>query len=85
MELIESNVVSGLSKWIFTSQQYDKLTSQYYSYIKNDSLRNRLEMHYRNNLSRHNFKSSISEGESEFEDLIEDQLNFKAGGARAIE
>lgn len=74
--LIDNNIVTGVSKWIFTSKQYEKLSSDYYSFIINDDLRGKLDAHYRDGLSRHHFKDAISEEALRFEQNIEDQLNF---------
>ena len=74
--LIDKNIITGVSKWIFTSKQYDKLSSEYYSFILNNELRNNLDTHYRNGLSRHYFKETISKEAIRFEQIIEDQLNF---------
>lgn len=73
--MINDQAIIGLTQWIFTSPQYDKLSREYYSFIKNDSLRDMLEIHYRNNASRHNYKEAINGQISNFQ-LIEDQLDL---------
>lgn len=73
--MINDQEVIGLTPWIFTSPQYEKLSSQYYSFIKTDSLKGMLEVHYRNNISRQNYKHAINGHVSNFQQ-IEDQLNL---------
>lgn len=75
IEMINDEAIIGLTEWIFVSPQYEKLNSQFYSYIRNDSVKNLLEMHYRNNIGRHEMKATINAHIADFED-IEDQLNL---------
>jgi hypothetical protein len=74
--LIDNNIITGVSKWIFTSKQYEKISSDYYSFILNNELRINLDQHYRNGLSRHYFKDAISKEAVRFEQNIEEHLNF---------
>ena len=76
---INDGVIVSLTPWIFVSSQYEKLDSEYYSFIKNDELKGKLQMHYRNNQSRIKRKEEINAYVKEFYD-IEDELNLKAGG-----
>ncbi|OEK04455.1 hypothetical protein [Roseivirga misakiensis] len=82
MGLINDNAVIGLTPWVFISPQYEKLNSQYYASIKNDTLKSRIQMHFRNNQSRIQRKMMINELVEEFYD-IEDQLNKRVGGTPA--
>lgn len=79
INLINDNVINSLTPWIFVSPQYNKLDSEYYSFIKNPDLKGKLQMHFRNNQSRLNRKQVINDYVKEFYD-IEDQLNLKVGG-----
>ena len=81
IDLINENAIRGLGQWIYPSPQYDKLSTQFYSFIRNDSLRMNLEMHYRNNISRQSYKDAINGHVSNFE-FIEDQLNLLDGTDR---
>jgi hypothetical protein len=74
--LIDNDIIRGVSKWIFTSKQYEKLSSDYYSFIVNDDLRGKLDAHFRDGLSRHHHKDAINEDVLRFEQNIEDHLNF---------
>ncbi len=82
MALIKEEEIFGVTPWIFQSPQYETLNRDYYSSIKNDTLRSRIQMHRRNNESRMNAKRSINAYVSKFED-IEDQLNLKVKGTPA--
>lgn len=82
ISLINDDVIIGLTPWIFVSPQYDKLYRDYYSYIKNEELTGKLQMHFRNNQSRIKRKEEINAYVKEFYD-IEDQLNLKMGGTPA--
>lgn len=79
MGLINDDVINGLTPWIFVSPQYTKLDSEYYSFIKNEDLKGKLQMHFRNNQSRIKRKEEINAYVKEFYD-IEDQLNLNVGG-----
>lgn len=82
LKMIDNDVITGLTKWIFISSQYDKLQSEYYSFIRNNGLRGRLQMHYRSNDSRISMKDVINDYVKEFRD-IEDQLRIEDGGSQA--
>ncbi|OEK01041.1 hypothetical protein BFP97_05755 [Roseivirga sp. 4D4] len=82
INLINDGVINSLTPWIFVSPQYEKLDSEYYSYIKNDDLKGKLQMHFRNNQSRINRKEVINDYVKQFYE-IEDQLNLNAGGTPA--
>ncbi len=79
INLINEGIINSLTPWIFVSPQYDKLDSEYYSFIKNGDLKGKLQMHFRNNQSRIKRKEEINDYVKEFYD-IEDQLNLKVGG-----
>lgn len=79
ISLINDGAINSLTPWIFVSPQYEKLDSEYYSFIKNDNLKGKLQMHYRNNQSRIKRKEVINDYVKEFYD-IEDQLDLKVGG-----
>jgi|GEM_PF-2845742 len=79
INLINEGIINSLTPWIFVSPQYDKLDSEYYSFIKNEDLKGKLQMHFRNNQSRIKRKEVINNYVKEFYD-IEDQLNLKVGG-----
>lgn len=79
ISLINDGAINSLTPWIFVSPQYEKLDSEYYSFIKNDDLKGKLQMHYRNNQSRIKRKEVINDYVKEFYD-IEDQLDLKVGG-----
>lgn len=76
---IQDGQIVGLTRWVYVSPQYDRLSSQFYSFIKNDLLKFRIQMHYRNNQSRIDRKNEINRYVDEFHD-IEDRLNFNTGG-----
>ena len=82
LKMIENRTIIGLTKWIFISPQYEALSNQFYSFIKNDTLKSLLEMHYRNNESRINLKNDINRYADDFH-RIEDQLNWSAGPTQA--
>ncbi|MBO3697069.1 hypothetical protein [Roseivirga sp. E12] len=82
INLINDGVINSLTPWVFVSPQYEKLDSEYYSFIKNDDLKGKLQMHFRNNQSRINRKEVINDYVKQFYE-IEDQLNLKAGGSPA--
>ncbi len=82
INLINDNIINSLTPWIFVSPQYDKLDSEYYSFIKSDGLKGKLQMHYRSNQSRIKRKEVINNYVKEFYD-IEDLLNLKVGGTPA--
>lgn len=75
LEMFNNGAIVGLTEWIFTSPQYKKLSSEYYSYLRNDSLRDMLEMHYRNNTGRQGFKGAINDQISKYQ-IIQDRLNL---------
>jgi len=51
-------------------------SKDYYSYIKNNTIKGALDTHYRDNLSRHNYKNNISEEAERYEREIEERINF---------
>lgn len=81
LKLIEDRSITGLTKWIFISPQYDNLTNEYYSFIKNDTFKNELHLHYRNNLSRIKQKDDINKYVADFH-KIEDQLDLSQGASK---
>lgn len=82
LKLIEDRAIIGISEWIFTSQQYDMLAGDYYSFIQNPELKRRLELHSRNNQSRTEIKEIINAHISQFEDIV-DQMDWSAGASLA--
>lgn len=81
LQMIDDGVITGLTKWIFISPQHEKLQSEYYSFIKNEGLSGRLQMHYRANDSRISVKDVINDYVKEFRD-IEDQLRVEDGSSQ---
>ncbi len=75
---IENGEIVGLTMWIYVSPQYERLSSQFYSFIQSRTLKARIQMHYRNNQSRIDRKVEINRYVGEFHN-IEDQLNFNTG------
>lgn len=82
MSLINSGAFFGLTRWIFESPQYEVLTSDFYSFIKNDALKHRIHLHHRSNESRITVKENINQLVKRFED-IQDELNLSADGNAA--
>lgn len=78
LKMVNDRSIIGLSEWIFASSQYDMLSKQFFSYIQNDSLKNNLERHFRNHLSRTNYKDAINAYIGQFEDICDD-LDLSAG------
>lgn len=78
LKLIDDRAIIGISEWIFTSPQYEMLAGDYYSFIKNKDLKDRLELHSRNNLSRTEIKDIINDHIRQFEEIV-DQMDWSAG------
>ncbi len=80
MKLINDGAIYGVTPWIFESPQYAILTSDFYSFIKNDTLKSRLALHHRAHESRVNVKRAINSMVRKFES-IEDELDWEAGAS----
>ncbi len=72
--LLQEGYITGLTKWIFVSPQYDLLIGEFNPMIKNDKLRFRVQMHFRDNEGRISIKDEINDYVKEFRD-IEDLLS----------
>ena len=76
IDILEREGIGRTSRWIFQSPHYDKLNGDYYSFIKNDALKNRLRLHHRNNQNRYNLKEFIDTEVTYFEYQVVNELDF---------
>lgn len=81
LELLHQGYITGLTKWIFVSPQYDLLIGDFNPMIKNENLRFRVQMHYRDNDGRTSVKDEINAYVREYRDM-EDLLNPDANAIR---
>jgi len=81
LQLLNEGYITGLTKWVFISPQYTHLIGDYNPMIKNENLRFRVQMHYRDNESRIQVKDDINDYVKEYKDL-EDMLNPDEGAIR---
>lgn len=82
LSLINSREIFGVTRWIYESPQYERLDKDFYSFIKNDSLKSMLQMHRRNDESRVNVKNAINNYVRDFENIV-DRLDLRAGATAA--
>lgn len=64
-----------LAQWIFASSHYERLTLDYYYYIRNAALKSKIGTHKQDNLHRHDAKKELNELLGRLHDLQID-LNF---------
>jgi hypothetical protein len=76
MELLSTYANQRLSKWIFESPHFNKLTVDYYYYIKNPELKSSIVTHKKDNLHRHEAKDQFNTAIRELQ-LLTDNLDFK--------
>ena len=76
VEVFSREIDPSVSKWIFQSPHYEKLTVDYYYFIKNQDLKSHITTHKNDNLHRHEAKERLSNSLLELQGLI-DLLNLK--------
>lgn len=74
--LISSYASQRLSKWIFESPHFDKLSLDYYYFIKNPDLKKSITTHKNDNLHRQESKDYFNASIQELQ-VLTDNLNFQ--------
>ncbi len=74
--LISSHASQRLSKWIFESPHFEKLSLDYYYFIRNPDLKKKITTHKNDNLHRQESKDYFNENIKELQ-LLTDNLNFQ--------
>lgn len=74
--LISSHASQRLSKWIFESPHFDKLSLDYYYFIKNPDLKKSITTHKNDNLHRQESKDYFNASIQELQ-VLTDNLNFQ--------
>ncbi|MCE7994315.1 MAG: hypothetical protein HEP71_20180 [Roseivirga sp.] len=73
---ISSHASQRLSKWIFESPHFDKLSLDYYYFIKNPDLKKSITTHKNDNLHRQESKDYFNASIQELQ-VLTDNLNFQ--------
>ena len=76
MKLLSLHASQRLSRWIFESPHSDKLTIDYYYFIRNTGLKDIIHTHKKDNLHRHEDKDYFNTTIKNLQ-LLTDNLNFK--------